>query len=40
VLAQGTEVVGNSTVDFAAWLKSDIARWTRLIREKGLREEQ
>ncbi len=40
VLAQATEVVGSSPAEFAAWLKSDVARWTKLIREKGMREDQ
>lgn len=40
VVAQGTEVVGSSPADFAAWLKADVARWTKLIREKGMREKQ
>jgi tripartite-type tricarboxylate transporter receptor subunit TctC len=39
IFAQGTEVVGTTPNEFAAWLKSDIARWTKLIREKGLRQE-
>ena len=40
VLAQATEVVGSSPAEFAAWLKADIARWSKLIREKGLRDSQ
>lgn len=39
IFAQGTEVVGTSPGEFASWLKSDIARWTKLIREKGLRQD-
>lgn len=39
VLAQGTEVVGSAPVEFAAWLKLDVARWSKLIREKNLRDE-
>ena len=39
VLAQGSEIVGSPPAEFAVWLRSDIARWTKLIRDKGLREE-
>lgn len=37
-LAQGCEVAGASPAEFAGWLKSDIARWHQLLREKGLRD--
>ena len=40
VFAQGTEVIGSSPAEFAAWLKSDTARWSKLIREKGLRKDR
>ncbi len=39
VLAQGTELVGSPPAEFAVWLLTDIAHWTKLIRDKGLREE-
>ena len=39
VFAQGCEVVATPPVEFAAWLKIDIARWSKLVQEKGLREE-
>ncbi len=38
VLTQGFEVVASSPADFAAWMKSDVARWRTLIRDKGLKE--
>ncbi len=40
VLTQGFEVVASSPAEFSAWLKSDVARWRVLIRDKGLRESQ
>ena len=40
VLTQGFEVVASSPAEFSAWLKSDVARWRVLIRDKGLREGQ
>jgi tripartite-type tricarboxylate transporter receptor subunit TctC len=39
VTAQGSEVVASSPAEFAATLKSEIARWAKLINSKGLREE-
>jgi tripartite-type tricarboxylate transporter receptor subunit TctC len=39
VLAQGAEPVASSPAEFAAWLKSDIARWNQLIHDKGLRDD-
>ena len=39
ISAQGTDVVGTSSNEFADWLKSDIARWRKLIQEKGLRQD-
>jgi tripartite-type tricarboxylate transporter receptor subunit TctC len=39
VTAQGSEVVASSPAEFAAVLKSEIARWDKLIKTKGLREE-
>lgn len=39
LLAHGAEVIGSSPAEFGAWLESDVARWSKLIREKGMREE-
>lgn len=39
VFAQGSEVVGSSPSELAAAVKAEMARWGRLIREKGLRED-
>jgi tripartite-type tricarboxylate transporter receptor subunit TctC len=39
VMAQGAEVVASSPAEFAATLKAEIARWGKLIKTKGLREE-
>jgi tripartite-type tricarboxylate transporter receptor subunit TctC len=39
VAAQGSEVVANSPSEFATALKAEIARWSKLIKEKGLKEE-
>jgi tripartite-type tricarboxylate transporter receptor subunit TctC len=37
VAARGADVVVNNPTAFAAWLKTDVARWQKLIRDKGLR---
>ena len=34
----GAEVVGTSPAEFAAYLKADMAKWSKLIKEKGIRE--
>lgn len=39
VLAQASEVVASTPADFSTWLRADIARWSKLIREKNLRDE-
>jgi tripartite-type tricarboxylate transporter receptor subunit TctC len=39
VVAQGSEVVASSPAEFAATLKAEIARWEKLIKAKGLRED-
>jgi tripartite-type tricarboxylate transporter receptor subunit TctC len=39
VTAQGSEVVASSPAEFAATLKTEIARWSKLIKVRGLREE-
>jgi tripartite-type tricarboxylate transporter receptor subunit TctC len=39
VIAQGSDVVASSPAEFAATLKSEIARWAKLIKAKGLKEE-
>ena len=39
VLLQGAEVVGSTPGELAAMLKSEMARWGKLIKEKGIREE-
>ena len=39
VTAQGSEVVASSPAEFAATLRSEIARWSKLIKTKGLRED-
>ena len=36
-VAAGAEVVANSADQFAAYVKADIAKWTRLIKEAGIR---
>jgi tripartite-type tricarboxylate transporter receptor subunit TctC len=40
VVAQGADVVAGSPAEFAATLKSEIARWGKLIKEKKLSEQQ
>ena len=39
VLAQGAEVVGSSPGELAATVKAEMARWGKLIKEKGMRED-
>jgi tripartite-type tricarboxylate transporter receptor subunit TctC len=39
VIAQGSDVVASSPAEFAATLKAEIARWGKLIKAKGLKEE-
>jgi tripartite-type tricarboxylate transporter receptor subunit TctC len=39
-LAQlGAEPVGNSSVEFAAFIRSEHERWGRIIRERGIKPE-
>jgi len=35
----GSEVVGNSPEEFAAKLKSEIGKWTKIIKETGIKVE-
>jgi tripartite-type tricarboxylate transporter receptor subunit TctC len=35
----GVELVGGTPEAFAAYIKSDVARWTKLIKEAGIRDE-
>ena len=37
--AEGGEPVGNSPEEFARWLKAEIAKWTRVVREANIRLE-
>ena len=37
--AQGFEPIGNSPAEFAAYIKSEIAKWGRVIREAGIKAE-
>ena len=37
--AQGFEPVGNTPAEFAAYIKSEIAKWGRVIREAGIKPE-
>jgi tripartite-type tricarboxylate transporter receptor subunit TctC len=39
VIAQGSDVVASSPAEFAATLKAEIARWEKLIKSKGLKED-
>jgi tripartite-type tricarboxylate transporter receptor subunit TctC len=36
----GLEVIGGSPEDFAAKMKSEITKWSKVIREAGIREDQ
>ena len=37
--ALGAEPVGDTPEEFAAFLKADIARWGKIIHEKGIRSD-
>lgn len=37
--AEGGEAVGNSPEEFARWLKTEIAKWTKVVREANIRVE-
>jgi tripartite-type tricarboxylate transporter receptor subunit TctC len=39
VVAQGSDVVASAPAEFAATLKGEIARWAKLIKVKGLKED-
>lgn len=39
VVAQGSDVVASAPAEFAATLKAEIARWAKLIKAKGLKED-
>jgi tripartite-type tricarboxylate transporter receptor subunit TctC len=38
--ALGAEPAGDMPDEFGAFLKADMARWGRIIREKGIRSDQ
>ena len=35
--AEGSELVGNSSTEFTAFLKSDLAKWAKVVKEAGIR---
>lgn len=35
--AQGMEVVGNSPEQFAAYIREEIEKWTRVVKRSGVR---
>jgi tripartite-type tricarboxylate transporter receptor subunit TctC len=37
LLAQGAEPVGNSPEQFAAWVKSEVQKWAKIVRDSGAR---
>ena len=37
--SQGGEPVGNTPDEFARWVKAEIAKWTRVVREANIRPE-
>jgi tripartite-type tricarboxylate transporter receptor subunit TctC len=37
LFAQGFEVVGNSREEFGRYVKAEIAKWTKVIKQAGLR---
>lgn len=39
ILSQGNEIGGGSPQDFARFIDSESAKWSRLVRERGIRLE-
>ena len=37
--AIGTEIAGGSAMEFAAYIKSELVKWTRVIKEAGIKAE-
>ena len=37
--AQGAEVVGDTPEHFAGFLRDDLARWSRIVKETGIKAE-
>ena len=35
--AEGSELVGNSSAEFTAFLKSDLAKWAKVVKDAGIR---
>ena len=39
IAAQGAEPVGNAPDEFTAYLRAEIAKWTKVIKDAGVRSE-
>ncbi len=39
VIDQGSEIVADSPEHFGAFIKSELAKWTKIVRETGMRLE-
>ena len=39
LVAEGSELVGNSSAEFTAFLKNDMAKWAKVVRQSGIRPE-
>ena len=39
LVAQGFEPVGNTPAEFAAYIKSEITKWGKVIRDAGIKPE-
>jgi tripartite-type tricarboxylate transporter receptor subunit TctC len=37
--AEGGEPIGNTPEEFARWLKVEIAKWTKVVKEANIRAE-
>ena len=35
--ANGTDIIGNSPAEFAAFIKTDIAKWAKVVKNSGAR---
>jgi tripartite-type tricarboxylate transporter receptor subunit TctC len=39
LIAQGTEILGSTPQEYAAYLKSELARWSKVVAESGAKVE-
>jgi len=39
LIAQGTEILGSTPEEYAAYLRSELARWSKVVAETGAKAE-